>query len=157
MIPTFSERNQAAVDAVVSASQQPPAPNPRSWFLRVPAPLNQRGGPDWLSSNRTWNHWSQKAHLVKVWRLQGKVEAQRGRLPRGLARVSFDVVVHFQNRSRNRDADNVQPSWKAARDGLVDYGLITDDSDQFVVASTIRAGEVLERACLSITITEEIA
>lgn len=149
----FSDaRNQAALDAVTAPKAAPKTLGPRQWFLRVPAPLKQ-GRPDWLNSNDRRNRYEQ-ANLVKVWRHQAHLSAREHRLPKGIDRVRVDVVVHYPNTSRKRDAHNVAPTIKACLDGIKDAGFVQDDNDKHIALVTIRAGETLTRPCLSITLTE---
>lgn len=77
-------------------------------------------------------HWRAKAKAVKGYRLSAHLTA-RG--VRGAERDSDPlwpaatvlVRAYFKD-ARRRDKDNIQASLKAAFDGLVDAGLLADDS-----------------------------
>ena len=76
-------------------------------------------------------HWAQKAKLTKRIRAEAGILACRSRLPTGLDHVSVALVYRPRDR-RRRDTDNLMPVLKALCDGLVDYGLVTDDTPQWM-------------------------
>ncbi|WKW86371.1 rusA-like resolvase [Gordonia phage Budski] len=72
-------------------------------------------------------HWRKKAAVVASVRQAVYVLARNARVPQNCAHV--DVSLHYTPRDvRRRDADNLVPTLKAACDGLVDAGLVADDT-----------------------------
>lgn len=92
------------------------------WLLkfdwpRPPLHANQRQG------------WRAKANTTRTVRTAGKLAANR--IPAlGKARVTLTWVVNTQTR---RDADNIVPTLKALCDGLVDAGVVEDDTPDLMV------------------------
>lgn len=85
---------------------------------------------DWvrppLTENQRWAHWAQKARVVKDVRLTGRL------LTRGLSgsrRVEVTLTWVVAD-SRTRDADNLVPTLKALCDGMVDAGVVPDDTPE---------------------------
>jgi crossover junction endodeoxyribonuclease RusA len=100
--------------------------------LTVPAPCQ------WINLNQRL-HWAKRAKLTKSWRLAARVRAQQAGLPKGLPRVRVTATIHKGN-NRAYDAHNLVPTVKAAIDGLVDYGLIPEDTNQHLVGPDMREG-----------------
>ncbi|MFC9786454.1 hypothetical protein [Rhodococcus sp. NPDC127528] len=72
-------------------------------------------------------HWRVKAKRTREMRQAVRLLARTARLPRDLDRV--EVVLAYRPRDRRRrDADNLVPVLKACCDGLVDHGLVADDT-----------------------------
>lgn len=118
--------------------------------LTIPAPTDGKTAL-WLSTNQRM-HWAPKARLTKVWRMLARTHARAAGLPKGLDRVYVTATVH-KTRGGRWDAHNLQPTAKAAMDGLVDYGLIEDDDNTRLTGPDMRAGEKRDRACLVLRIT----
>lgn len=78
-------------------------------------------------------HWARKAALTKQLRRWGYLLAREGqgvaRLHLTRARVEFEFA--YPDR-RRRDRHNLAPTVKALMDGLIDAGLLPDDSDRFL-------------------------
>lgn len=55
---------------------------------------------------------------------------------------------------RRRDVHNLYPSAKAAVDGLVDVGVLPDDSDRYLIGPDMRCGDVEPAGRLVLHITE---
>lgn len=92
-----------------------------------------------LSANKE-KHWAVKARHVKVIRDMAFVMAKHHRyLP--MKKASIEVEVTWPD-NRVRDASNLAPTAKAAIDGFVDAGLLTDDSDKYVDRTTYCASPV---------------
>lgn len=103
----------------------------RSWSLEIPKAdrwlsANQRGRPLWMAST------------VKVWRDAAHVHARAARLPQ-LGRAHILAELYFGDR-RRRDVHNYYPTLKAVVDGLVDYGLLPDDADDYLTGPDLRHG-----------------
>lgn len=98
-------------------------------------------------------HWAQKAKLTKAWRTMADLQATVDGLPKGLDRVH--IVAHITKpTARQYDVHNLMPTLKACVDGLVDYGLIPDDTNAHLIGPDLRQGGKGERG-VTITITQE--
>lgn len=78
-------------------------------------------------------HWRGKSKLIKELRTLAKLEcrkAMKGKRPKW-AKATIHYRFFFKN-NRRRDAVNAKQSMKAAVDGVVDAGLIPDDSWQYL-------------------------
>lgn len=95
----------------------------RSWQLELPA------SPFYSANSRV--HWRKKAELVRTWRHASAMLARSMDIPRlDRAVVSLDLWPHDK---RRRDPDNLVPGvLKPAVDGLVDAGVLDDDTPEFV-------------------------
>lgn len=109
---------------------QPPAV--RQWTVTIPAPA------PWLNANQT--HKRRPDKLIRLWRDAGLVHARYARLPK-LQRAHILAELRFGD-NRRRDAGNFYPTLKALVDGLVDYRLLPDDSDDYLVGPDLRRGPV---------------
>lgn len=80
------------------------------------------------------HHWAKRARLVKEWRsMTGWVAVGFPKSMRPCpARVMVDVQLPVR-RLQRRDAHNYAPTVKAIIDGLVDAGVLRDDSTEFVI------------------------
>lgn len=100
-------------------------PPPREWWLTLPyvtppLNLNDRG------------HWAPRAKQVKAVRQDVALVARSAGLPRGLRRVSCQLRYRPRD-NRRRDTDNLVATLKPLCDGLVDYGLVPDDTAAFML------------------------
>lgn len=93
---------------------------------------------DWLNLN-TKRHWAKNAKLVKAWRHGAHIIARQHRLPKGFERVQVEAYVWKSSR-RQYDPHNLMPTLKPVIDGLVDYGLIPDDSTTHLAGPFIHHG-----------------
>lgn len=114
--------------------------------LTIPAPC------EWINSNQRL-HRMELAARVKFWRASSYVHARRI----GEAERSFSGPVHIvctvhKTRAGRWDAGNLYPTAKAIVDGLVDAGVIPDDSNEWVTGPDMRAGEKAEQACVVVTV-----
>ena len=124
-----------------------------TWTVEIPAVPDKKGNPDWLNENDR-RHWAPRAELVKKYRQRGKCAAELALLPQGLERVAITIHVH-KTHNRKYDAHNLQPTGKAIMDGLVDYGLVADDNNDYVTGPDMRRGEKRDIPGVTVTITEE--
>jgi len=53
--------------------------------------------------------------------------------------VTLTVTVTYPPLARRRDASNLAPTVKGLLDGIVDAGLLPDDNDRVVIATTYQA------------------
>ncbi|QDF20231.1 hypothetical protein SEA_BRAN_49 [Corynebacterium phage Bran] len=76
-------------------------------------------------------HWRRKADTVRDVRYATNVLARNAKLPQGVEHVTIEL--HYTPRDRRRrDASNLMPTQKAVVDGLVDAGLVPDDTPDYV-------------------------
>lgn len=72
-------------------------------------------------------HYMARARLTREIRSTTAWLAKQAKVPAGLEHVT--VCLHYRPRDRRvRDAENLTPVLKAACDGLVDHGLVRDDT-----------------------------
>jgi len=86
-----------------------------------------------LTSNQRL-HWAKKAAATAYWRGLGVTAGCRVE-PRDQARIVFHI--RFPNNIR-RDVGNLSPTAKALVDGLVDAGVLPDDSDAHLEGPDLR-------------------
>jgi crossover junction endodeoxyribonuclease RusA len=89
--------------------------------------FNQR--PWTTNAERKGNRW-ERAELVKVWRSAFQILAKSERIP-PMTWMSVTVEPH-QKGGRLQDVGACHPSVKAAIDGMVDAGVLPDDSSQYL-------------------------
>jgi len=92
-----------------------------------------------LTSNQRL-HWRTKADRTRAIRDMAHVMARHYR-PAKMPAATCAVEVKWPD-NRVRDAHNLQPTVKAALDGIIgDYGLLPSDSDQHLKAVTFTASD----------------
>jgi len=93
-----------------------------------------------LTSNQRL-HWRTKADRTRAIRDMAHVMARHYR-PAKMPAATCEVEVRWPALNRIRDAHNLQPTVKAALDGIIgDYGLLPSDSDQYLKAVTFTASD----------------
>jgi len=102
----------------------------RSWMF----PMSGRRPP--LSLNDRGNHYA-RARLTRSVRDEASWRARSARIPRPLAKVRVEVIWVVGDH-RRRDEDNPAPSAKAVYDGLVDAGIVPDDTPEFMEKPSVR-------------------
>lgn len=106
----------------------------------------------WLSSNQR-NHWREAARRTADMRAIAK-HAAREAAPVAWP-VNCDVSVGLPT-ARRFDPHNAAPSLKACLDGIVDAGVLPDDSSDHIPATTFRRDpEPTPRGRYRLTITLE--
>lgn len=85
------------------------------------------------NAERAGNRW-QRAELVKKWRMAFKVIAKNARVPQ-LTDVHITVQPQ-QKLGKLQDVAACNPAVKAAIDGLVDAGVMVDDSPEHLLSIT---------------------
>lgn len=85
---------------------------------------------DWLNANQK-PHWAKQNKLTRAWRHGAHIYARQQKAPKGLNRARVDVYVWKSSR-RRYDPHNLMPTMKPIIDGLVDYGLLPDDSHEYL-------------------------
>ena len=91
---------------------------------------------DPLTANQRLHHHA-RAELTRNWRLRTAILARR--LP-NLPHAHVTYWIHATT-NRRRDVANYYPTVKACLDGIVDAGVLVDDSDRYVVGPDPRPGE----------------
>jgi hypothetical protein len=81
------------------------------------------------NGERAGNRW-QRAELVKVWRSAFHVLAKSEKMPE-MEWISVTVEPH-QKGGRLQDVGACNPAVKAAIDGIVDAGVLPDDSPKYM-------------------------
>jgi Holliday junction resolvase RusA-like endonuclease len=97
------------------------------------------------------DHWRKSAGKTATIRSVARGQAKG--IPR-LGKVKIKVIYYAPD-NRRRDTTNLFPSVKAAVDGIVDAGVLKDDSDKFVVGYEILRGSYnIPKGQLTIEIIE---
>jgi crossover junction endodeoxyribonuclease RusA len=102
---------------------------PVQFTIRVPSP--------WLLTSNRVAHWSKKAQCTRYIRHLAGFETRFSHPGVKLPAAHLTVCVTWPDR-RRRDVHNVMPTIKAAIDGVVDAGLLPDDSDQYLTGPDLR-------------------
>lgn len=98
------------------------------------------------------DYWRVTSGITKAWKANAAEAAEAAELPKGLARIRIDGQV-IKPRGGRYDAMNFYPTAKAIVDGLVVYGLVPDDSNQYVEGPFLTEGGKGEPAIV-LTISE---
>jgi len=102
---------------------------PSRWTLVFPRrPLS-------LNDERK-KHWSQRAKDATEWRTEAAWLAREQRIPAG---GKILITVEVWQSGRLQDVANCYPSVKAAIDGIVDAGVIPDDTPEYLDSITFVA------------------
>ncbi|MDX3239142.1 hypothetical protein PV392_26335 [Streptomyces sp. ME03-5709C] len=117
------------VDVAPLVAQVPGAS--RVWVLSVP--------PVELLNANDRRIWQAKRPLVESLRAIGKQLVIAARIP-SLPAAHIFYVVHLNTRASKGDPANWYDSAKALLDGIVDAGVLPDDSDTYVVGPDPRTG-----------------
>lgn len=139
-----------------------------TWTITVPAPYvkpvtKRKTGKvfqrqPFLNSNDR-DHWRVTNPIKNGWIANAIAAAAETGLPKGLARIRIDGHI-IKPRGGDYDAMNYYPTAKALVDGLIKYGLCTDDSNGYVSGPFLHEGGK-GPAAIKITITsiedEEVA
>lgn len=91
--------------------------------------LSYQRKPVTVNVERAGNRWNRAAH-TKEWREAFAWIAKKERLPK--MRWVNVTVQPYQKRGRLQDVAACLPSAKAAIDGIVDAGVLPDDSGEYV-------------------------
>lgn len=102
------------------------------WQVTIPAPAA------WISANQRTDRRRQTP-VRQAWRDATLIHARAAKLPQ-LQRAHVLAVLRFADR-RRRDAHNYYPVIKVVVDALVAYGLLPDDSTQYLDGPDLRIGD----------------
>lgn len=117
----------------------------RTWTVELPA------GLELLNANQR-KHWSVKGRTSRAIRDAAHMLALADHVP-AMGRA-YIVAEYRPPDRRRRDVHNLFPSAKAAVDGLVDAGVLPDDSDEYLTGPDMRLGEVVAGGQLVLHISE---
>lgn len=91
-------------------------------------------GVNWLSANNRM--WRKRANKVKAWRLA----ARRAATPHPKLKGRCHIAFHIDGIGKH-DLDNLIATCKPILDGIVDAGIIPNDTPKHVPAITYLAGQ----------------
>lgn len=91
----------------------------------------------WLNANQR-GHWAKRHSLIADWRVRAGWAAKAAKMP-ALWRAYLQAELRFRDR-RRRDPANWHPTVKACVDGLVDVGVLPDDSAKHLLGPDLRLG-----------------
>jgi crossover junction endodeoxyribonuclease RusA len=94
--------------------------------------------PFTLNAERTWHH-HKRAKIVRQWREAFAVLAAEAAIPGGIEAIEVEATPYLTPRGRTQDVAACMPAVKAAIDGLVDAGVIEDDSPKYLKSLTFNA------------------
>lgn len=115
-------------------------------------------GRGWLDSNNANNtHPAVNRKTKQAWRDHAEAIArQHIQQHKGEWQpITSATITYTTHRTRNvrADADNLQPTCKAIRDGLVNAELLEDDHDGVITATTYLRGPKTNVPTITVTIT----
>jgi crossover junction endodeoxyribonuclease RusA len=121
--------------------------DPRRLLIELPPDLPLLNANDRI-------HYRSRARITKEIRSAAKEAVQHVPFTR-FGEVKVRCIFRAPD-NRRRDVSNLYPSFKCALDGLVDAGLLKDDSDRYVKEFTIIRGENLSKRSQLIIEVEEL-
>ncbi len=93
--------------------------------------------PFTTNAERTWHHYK-RASVVKEWREAYFYLAKEAKIP-SLLTAEIIVTPYMQGKGRQQDVAACYPAAKAAIDGIVDAGVMPDDSALYLKSILFRA------------------
>lgn len=111
--------------------------------------LNYQKRPWTVNAERTW-HYHKRAKLVKEWRDAFCEITQNCNVP-PLSAISLRVQPYLRD-NRVQDLGACFPAYKAALDGIVDAGVVPDDTPEYVKFVIFYAPIVGEGDGLTVTV-----
>ena len=118
---------------------------PRTWTIEMPA------GMELLNANQRL-HWAPKARITKALRDAAYILTKKAKIP--ALDMAYIIGEYQPPTSAKRDVADLYPSFKAAIDGVVDAGVLTDDDDSHLVGPDMRLGPRFARGRLVLHIAE---
>lgn len=100
---------------------------PRSWTLEIPGAL-------WTVNRERTKHWSYRSKMAAPWRRDAAIMARAAGIPH-LDRCTIDIMP-AQLRGKLADTGAHEPAAKAILDGIVDAGVLDDDTGAYVLTIT---------------------
>jgi len=108
---------------------------------------------DWINANDR-AHWTKRRYLTQTWRVAAGMSARAHRIKPFAGQVDILVRVHKARAGGRWDPHNLMPTAKAAIDGLVDAGVMPDDSRAYLRTTSIEDGGTRDRNAITLVITE---
>lgn len=108
---------------------------------------------DWINANDR-AHWTRRKFLTGNWRKASGFAARAARVKPFAGQVDITIRIHKAKPGGRWDPHNLMPTGKAAIDGLVDAGVLPDDSRTYLRVTSIEAGESRTRNAITLVITE---
>lgn len=122
------------------------------YTISINCPTVIRKVPYGLLSANTRHHWSVNREVARTWRRLAATAARAQGIP--TMRRARIVVTFHKATNRRYDPGNLAPVSKAIVDGLVDAGVLPDDSHDYLVGPDHRAGGKTTTPHVVISITE---
>ena len=101
-----------------------------TWTLTIPGEL-------WTVNAERNRHWAWRSTRAKQWRSDTCWLAKAAHVP-ALTRARIDVQVE-QAKGRLADVEAHSPAVKAAIDGIIDAGVLPDDSGEYLASVVFHA------------------
>jgi len=119
----------------VSSTSDRPAKALAQLALDVPRP--------WLLNANVKLHWRRRGERAAWLRAAARAHASQLRMRAPLeGKVRCEVLIAWPDR-RRRDVHNVMPTVKPCIDGIVDAGVLQDDSDRHLLGPDLRVADEL--------------
>lgn len=110
-------------------------------YTRLPLSLNEQ------------LHWAKAARIKKQLGTDAWAMLRHHKVPKGLQRVS--VELHYRPSVRRaRDEDNCSPTLKVICDAVVKFGVVPDDSHEFLTSGSRIDAVVRDAALLYFVVTD---
>lgn len=93
---------------------------------------------EWINSNDR-HHWSTRSRRTRHWRDAARFMARHHKIPALGLPVAIDAYI-VKARAGRYDPNNLSPTTKACIDGLVDAGVLPDDSWRELIGPDHRHG-----------------
>lgn len=102
-------------------------------------------------------HWREKAKRTVVVRSLVYLNARHRKLPKGVEHITVQLHYAPGDRRTRRDGPNLTATSKPAIDGLVDAGIVPDDTAEFVteLMPVIHPGPGVRRMWLTVEVLGE--
>lgn len=97
-------------------------------------------GSEWLNLNVRM-HYMKTNRITQEWRQQAHWRAKANKTPAFETVEEIVATLRFTD-NRRRDGHNWMPTIKAAIDGLVDAGVLDDDSSRYLRRVSVVIGDV---------------
>lgn len=123
-----------------------------TYTLSINCPRMIRKVPWGLLSANTRHHWSVNREVARYWRQVAAITARNANIP-PMGRAHITVTFHKAT-ARRYDPGNLAPVSKAIVDGIVDAGILPDDSSEYLVGPDHRAGQKTDTPHVTVSITE---
>lgn len=120
--------------------------------LRIACPDRIGRVPYGLLTMNRRGHWSERRDVTDYWRPTAAAAARRAHVP-AMRLAAITVTFHKATAARY-DPGNLAPVSKAIVDGIVDAGVLPDDSREYLIGPDHRAGLPADRPLVVVTITE---